>query len=495
MKTPSLLVACCLVLFSTLLLRASAADRLPLGAERRTPSTESELDARRCGGEPCDAVHAACARSSTGRWTVWTGTGAPAPTATCRRTTSSSRPADAEARFQFLQWRRQRNPDADDPLFRPIDADDFRTNGDERQRLQQPSPERPGPDHVPAAAEHQADRSGDQRAVDRDVRGRVAHRADGQRRGADRPGRRQSVAARPEPVRRISAGRAASTTLQEQALGALTNHAQIQNAPPQRLLDDLSSFQRMLFTNHRVRALADAVREGTTPLAGSRSAARRARAAGQGGVRARLRPVPRRPRTVDPAGPGGSIPRHLEPVSASGRHRDAGALRVRAVPAATRPQRPDLRDHAGRTARKIRRTSSDPGRALLTGFVGGRPAQDDWNKFDVPGLRGLRKTAPYFHNNSAATLEEVVDHYMEFFKRVQANAAPGVVPPIAEHRRRALRSPADARGARAAPGLPAKAIGLRREGATLGGNPVRARFNPTVVDDPTAGTGRAPRER
>ena len=80
---------------------------------------------------------------------------------------------------------------------------------------------------------------------------------------------------------------------------------------------------------------------------------------------------------------------------------------------------------------RVRRTSSDPGRALLTGFVGGPPPQDDWNKLDVPGLRGIRRTAPYFHNNSAATLEAVVDHYIEFFKRVRVNAAPGVVPPIA----------------------------------------------------------------
>ena len=68
---------------------------------------------------------------------------------------------------------------------------------------------------------------------------------------------------------------------------------------------------------------------------------------------------------------------------------------------------------------------------MLTGFVGGLPGQDDWNKFDVPGLRGIRKTAPYFNNNSAASLEEVVDHYMEFFKRVQVNAPPGLVPPVA----------------------------------------------------------------
>jgi len=49
----------------------------------------------------------------------------------------------------------------------------------------------------------------------------------------------------------------------------------------------------------------------------------------------------------------------------------------------------------------------------------------------VPALRGIAKTAPYFHNNSEATLEGVVAHYIEFFKRVQVNAPPGTVPPIA----------------------------------------------------------------
>jgi hypothetical protein len=56
----------------------------------------------------------------------------------------------------------------------------------------------------------------------------------------------------------------------------------------------------------------------------------------------------------------------------------------------------------------------------------------NWEKFDVPGLRGISKTAPYFHNNSAATLEEMVDHYIELFERVEALFVPGnVVPPIA----------------------------------------------------------------
>jgi cytochrome c peroxidase len=79
----------------------------------------------------------------------------------------------------------------------------------------------------------------------------------------------------------------------------------------------------------------------------------------------------------------------------------------------------------------VRRTSSDPGRALLTGFVGGPPPFDDWNKFDVPGLHGVSKTAPYFHNNSAATLEAVVDHYIELFKLIKVVAPPGPPPPVA----------------------------------------------------------------
>jgi hypothetical protein len=69
---------------------------------------------------------------------------------------------------------------------------------------------------------------------------------------------------------------------------------------------------------------------------------------------------------------------------------------------------------------------------LLTGFVGGAAPLDDWETFDLPGLRGISKTAPYFINNSAATLEEVVDHYIEFFKRVEAVFVPGNnVPPVA----------------------------------------------------------------
>jgi hypothetical protein len=54
------------------------------------------------------------------------------------------------------------------------------------------------------------------------------------------------------------------TTLQEQARAALTHHAEVQQEPSPRLLDDLAAFERVLFTNHRVRALAEAIKQGIT---------------------------------------------------------------------------------------------------------------------------------------------------------------------------------------------------------------------------------------
>ena len=35
--------------------------------------------------------------------------------------------------------------------------------------------------------------------------------------------------------------------------------------------------------------------------------------------------------------------------------------------------------------------------------------------FDIPTLRGIGKTAPYFHNNVAETLQDVVELYSDHF--------------------------------------------------------------------------------
>lgn len=394
-----------------------------------TPTTGEDTDTR-CGGEPCAAVIRGLfgffdrelhGLDANGR-----------ACADCHMPTDRFQlsPAGAEARFQRLQWRRQWNPRADDPLFRPIDADDFRTNGANasdfsnlrenglirivftlptNMKLIDPATNAP-------STETQVD-----------VWRMVPSVNDVKLTG---PGGGVAWPRGPNPSGGYQLD-ARFTTLQDQALGALLAHAEVQNAPDQRLLDDLASFQRVLFTNERVRALSDAVSAGTLPLPEPDP---RLNALEQQG-----KAVFTRACAHCHDGPSQSTP---QPPQL--RYHDIGSQCPRPLDTVTparfnfRPCPPRLARNARTyeitlpTGAKIQRTSSDPGRALLTGFVGiGPPQADDWNKLDINGLRGIRNTAPYFHNNSADTLEVVVDHYIEFFKRVRANAPPGVVPVVA----------------------------------------------------------------
>lgn len=379
-----MLIACCLVVFPTLVIKASHSAFSPALAPE--PGFESMQLPADCFGEPCDAVARGRRAFFDRRLHGLDGNGRAC--ADCHMATDHFQlsPASVESRFRHLQLRRRGNPNADDPLFRSIDPDDFRINGENASDF---------------------------------------------------------------------------SNLRENGLVRIVftlHHAQIQNLPQQQLLDDLASFQRVLFTNHRVRALSDAITAGDSPLPDPdpslneleeqgkvvfvRACAQCHGGPGQSTTQA---PVVRFhdiftqcPRPVDTAVPARfalaacpdrlarnartyeitvSVPTPCPPPPG----------RVTPCPLPTAPGMPAPPLPAGA---KVRRTSSDPGRALLTGFVGGAPPTDDWNKFDIPALRGISKTAPYFHNNSAGTLEEVVDHYVEFFKRVKVNAAPGVVPPI-----------------------------------------------------------------
>ena len=63
--------------------------------------------------------------------------------------------------------------------------------------------------------------------------------------------------------------------------------------------------------------------------------------------------------------------------------------------------------------------SPDPGRALITGVTAAQdPTLEHVNAFKISPLRGIRRTAPYFHDNSAKTLEAVAAHYALFFQIV-----------------------------------------------------------------------------
>jgi len=428
-KLRLLLFACCLVLMSTLVMRASQAP----ASESNVPGFPLQHPIE-CGGEPCDAVHRGFNAFVDRKLQGLDANGRAC--ADCHMLTDNFQlsPADAEARFQFLQQRRQRDPDADDPLFRPIDADDFRTNGENASdfsnlrenglvRITFP---------LPANMKLVDPVTGlvtDETFVDvwrsvptvNDVKLTGPDVTNPWFRGPNNTGGYQLD------------GRI--TTLQDQAEGALLNHAQARVAPPQRMLDDLAAFQSVLFTNPRVRMLSAAIDAGEAlpdvdpPLTEIEQQGKvvfqRACAQCHGG----------------PSQSNGQAPvvRFHDIFSACPRPIDTRPItvvipaRFAYAPCPTRLERnARIYEITMASGAKIRRTSSDPGRALLTGFVGnGVPAaQDDWQKLDVPGLRGISKTAPYFHNNSAATLEDVVDHYIEFFKRVQVNAPANLIPPI-----------------------------------------------------------------
>jgi cytochrome c peroxidase len=69
------------------------------------------------------------------------------------------------------------------------------------------------------------------------------------------------------------------------------------------------------------------------------------------------------------------------------------------------------------TAAEVHVLSPDAGRALITGIVDDG-TNSSMEAFKISQLRGVRRTAPYFHDNSAKTLEDVAKHYTRFFNFV-----------------------------------------------------------------------------
>ncbi|MFO0758466.1 MAG: cytochrome c peroxidase [Byssovorax sp.] len=58
--------------------------------------------------------------------------------------------------------------------------------------------------------------------------------------------------------------------------------------------------------------------------------------------------------------------------------------------------------------------SPDPGISLINGNFVGFPF-GQFSNFKIPPLWGIKRTAPYFHDSSRKTLEDVMDHYTTFF--------------------------------------------------------------------------------
>ncbi len=390
-----------------------------------------------CDEGPCDAVARGRKAFNDGNLKELGGNGRSC--ADCHMPSEGFQlsPAAARARFDALREKLEQNKNADDPLFRPVDADDFRINGDNAidfsnlldnglVRVTMPLPL-----NVklidPATGQPSEETSVDLWRAVMPVLNVAITGPDGVLPiwppGAPRP---PIMGQDPNGPNRQGGYQhdARFGTLQEQARGALFAHAQVSVEPPQRMLDDLAAFQQTLFSSPGVEALAAAIISGSTPFPDpdpelnefeqqGKVIFNRACAQCHGGT----------------LHPSGSTP-------------DATLVRpiVRYHNIQTACPRPATDGYAPcperltRNARTYRITlangtfqfvtTSDPGRLLLTG----QPA--DLGVMDITQLRGISRTAPYFHNNSAATLEEVIDHYVAFFTRVARLNPPPNLPPI-----------------------------------------------------------------
>ncbi|MCM3870688.1 MAG: hypothetical protein ND895_08350, partial [Pyrinomonadaceae bacterium] len=347
-------------------------------------------------------------------------------------------PASARARFDALQAEREHNKNADDPLFRPVDADDFRINGDDAidfsnlvdnglVRVTMPLPL-----NVklidPITGQPSEETFVDLWRAVMPVLNVAITGPDGVAPiwppGATRP---PIMGQDPNGPNRQGGYQqdARFGSLQEQARGALLGHAQVSTEPSVRLLDDLTAYQTTLFSSPGVEELASAILLGATQFPDpdpelneleqqGKVVFNRACAQCHGG-------------TLHPSGSTGEAT-IVRPIA---RYHNIQT-------ACPRFGSPDIflpcPQQLARNARTYRITlangtfqfvtTSDPGRLLLTG----QPA--DLGAMDVTQLRGISKTAPYFHNNSAATLDEVIDHYVALFTRAPRVNPPPNLPPF-----------------------------------------------------------------
>src|SRR5882724_1855484 len=392
-----------------------------------------------CNERPCDAVARGRAAFNDRNLNQLGGNGRSCADCHIPADGFQLSPAAAKSRFDALQAKREHNKNADDPLFRPVDADDFRINGDNAidfSNLVENGLVRvtmPLPLNV-KLIDTVTGQPTDETSVDlwravMPVLNVAITGPDGVLPiwppGAPRP---PIMGQDPNGPNRQAGYQhdARFRTLQEQARSALFAHAQVTEEPPARMLDDLAAFQQTLFSSPSVEVLADAILSGSTPFPDpdpelneleqhGKVVFDRACAQCHGGT---LHPSTSTPNATL-AGIRTIARYHNIQTACPRPATDGFSPCPQRLARNARTYRITLADGTFQTV-----TTSDPGRLLLTG----QPA--DLGVMDVTQLRGVSKTAPYFHNNSAATLEEVLDHYNAFFARAARLNSPPNLPPI-----------------------------------------------------------------
>lgn len=230
-----------------------------------------------CDEPPCDAVARGRAAFNRGNLNQLGGNGRSC--ADCHMPSDGFQlsPASAKARYDNLQARRLEDSTADDPLFRPIDADDFRINGDNAvdfSNLVENGLVRvtmPLPLNVklidPATGQPTDETSVDLWRAVMPVNNVAITGPDGVL-PIWPPGAPRTPIMGQDPNGPNRQGGyqhdARFGTLQEQARGALFAHAQVSVEPPTRMLDDLAAFQQTLFSSPGVELLAHSILSGST---------------------------------------------------------------------------------------------------------------------------------------------------------------------------------------------------------------------------------------
>lgn len=308
-------------------------------------------------------------------------------------------PATVEARWQALQRRKQFDADADDPLFRPIDADDFagdfttlRTKALVRVTL-------PLPANVKRADDASATTVSVWRAVPTVINAKLT--APFQHDGRE-------------------------ATLEAQALSAMRAHSQVASDPSPRTLTRIAEFQRHLFSSKRIERVSRALDRGVEPPSSDppldaleqqgRKTFETFCATCHGGAT--------QTRNTDA---------RFLPTFARGPLPAGAQAFVNIFVGTPRPPPPGLPPPAPPTPRffdglptaglaelpfrvtlptqvEVAAVTSDAGRGLVTGDF------REFGRFDVPTLFGIAHTAPYFHDNSASDLDAVIEHYQAMFR-------------------------------------------------------------------------------
>lgn len=190
-------------------------------------------------------------------------------------------------------------------------------------------------------------------------------------------------------------------SLQSQANGAIHAHMQPTTEPTATQLDQIAAYEKTLFSSKTLAAFASGGAAPELPP-GKTAAEKRGRAAfvdGPQGKCAFCHSGPMLNRTnafnINPFVPPGA-PFETALVSEFNR---AGNPMYR-----FRFTNPD--------GSVTTVDSPDPGRGLITGnSFESFPAAN----FKIPTLWNVKNTAPYFHDNSAKTLEDLMVHYQQFF--------------------------------------------------------------------------------